>query len=148
MSTRPIEDRDVEDVLTIQWASPEIAQWTVRDYARVAAGEMTGWVAEENATVVGFLVARRVLSDLEILNLAVRPDVRRCGVGASLVREALAWGKTFRAAKALLEVRASNLAALHFYERHGFRATGRRPRYYAGPIEDALLLTATIEMRT
>ena len=145
MNTRPIEDRDVEHILTIQWASPEIAQWTMRDYARVAAGEMTGWVAEENATVIGFLVARRVLSDLEILNLAVRPDARRCGVGASLVREALAWGKTFRAEKVLLEVRASNLAALHFYERHGFRATGRRPRYYAGPIEDALLLTGTIE---
>jgi ribosomal-protein-alanine N-acetyltransferase len=148
MHTRPIEDRDVEHVLTIQWASPEIAQWTLRDYSRVAAGEMRGWVAEENATVIGFLVARRVLSDLEILNLAVRPDTRRCGVGALLVREVLAWGKTIGAEKVLLEVRASNLAALHFYECHGFRATGRRPRYYASPIEDALLLTATIEMRT
>lgn len=145
MNTRLIEDRDVEDILTIQWASPEIAQWTARDYARVVAGEMTGWVAEEHATVIGFLVARRVLSDLEILNLAVRPDTRRCGVGASLVREALGWGKKFRAEKVLLEVRASNLAALHFYERHGFRATGRRPRYYASPIEDALLLTGAIE---
>jgi [ribosomal protein S18]-alanine N-acetyltransferase len=145
MNTRLIEDRDVEDVLEIQWASPEIAQWTAQDYARVVAGEMTGWVAEEHATVIGFLVARRVLTDLEILNLAVRPDVRRCGVGATLVREALAWGKELRAEKVLLEVRASNLAALHFYERHGFRATGRRPRYYAGPIEDALLLTGAIE---
>jgi len=41
-------------------------------------------------------------------------------------------------------VRASNAAALRFYERHGFQITGRRPRYYDGPIEDALLLTAEI----
>jgi ribosomal-protein-alanine acetyltransferase len=144
LSTRPIEDRDVEFILKIQLASPEIAQWTARDYTRVAAGEMAGWVAEEKAIVVGFLVARRVANDLEILNLAVRPDARRCGIGAALLDEALAWGRTFHAESALLEVRASNLSALHFYERHGFRATGRRPRYYAAPIEDALLLTAAL----
>jgi len=144
MNTRPIENRDVESVLTIQWASPEIAQWSAQDYARVARGEMNGWVAEEAEIVVGFLVARRLASDLEILNLAVRPDARRCGIGASLLREAFAWGNFFNAEKAFLEVRASNLAALHFYERHGFHTSGRRPRYYTAPIEDALLLTAAL----
>jgi [ribosomal protein S18]-alanine N-acetyltransferase len=138
---RAVEDRDVESILEIQSASPEISQWTPRDYARVAAGEMTGWVAEEPASILGFLVARQVANDVEILNLAVHPEVRRCGVGASLLRAAIDWGRTFHAEKAFLEVRASNLSALHFYERHEFRATGRRPRYYTAPIEDALLLT-------
>ena len=40
----------------------------------------------------------------------------------------------------LLEVRASNAAALAVYRALGFAATGRRPRYYADPPEDALLL--------
>jgi ribosomal-protein-alanine N-acetyltransferase len=135
---------DVEAVVAIQNACPEIAQWTMWDYDRVARGEMAGWVAEEEGKVTGFLVARRVAADLEILNFAVRPDGRRRGIGAALLRAALDWGKSFHAEKAMLEVRASNLVALRFYERFSFQVAGRRPRYYTAPDEDALLLTAPV----
>jgi ribosomal-protein-alanine N-acetyltransferase len=57
----------------------------------------------------------------------------------------LRWGSAFSAGQAFLEVRASNLAALRFYEQHRFQVTGRRPRYYTAPIEDALLLSAQIK---
>jgi ribosomal-protein-alanine N-acetyltransferase len=144
LSLRAIEARDIDAILAIQSVSPEIAQWTTADYARVAAGEMAGWLTEERKQVTGFLVARRIASDLEILNFAVRPDARRNGVGTCLVREALAWGKSFKAHRAFLEVRSSNLAALRFYERHGFEVTGRRPRYYGTPVEDALVLAVTL----
>ena len=70
----------------MQSACPEIAQWTVWDYHRVARGEMAGWVAEEAGRLAGFLVARRVSSDLEILNFAVREAERRRGIGAELLR--------------------------------------------------------------
>jgi ribosomal-protein-alanine N-acetyltransferase len=43
--------------------------------------------------------------------------------------------------KMLLEVRASNGAALRLYERLGFSQTGRRRGYYADPVEDAVLLS-------
>jgi ribosomal-protein-alanine N-acetyltransferase len=141
LDIRRLESRDVEAVLAIQAVSPEIAQWTMWDYERVARGEMAGWVAEDAAEVAGFLISRQVVSDIEILNLAVRPDARRHGVGAALLAEAIHWGAELRAEKALLEVRASNLAALQFYERHHFQATGRRPRYYTAPVDDALVLT-------
>ena len=114
------------------------------DYDRVARGEMAGWVAEEESRVSGFLVARRVALDIEILNFAVRLECRRRGIGAALLRVALDWGKSFHAENAMLEVRASNLAALRFYERFGFQVSGRRPHYYTAPVEDALLLTARL----
>jgi len=144
LNTRPIEQRDIESILTIQSVSPEVSQWTMWDYNRVAQGEMAGWVAVSNDEVFGFLVARRIGSDVEILNFAVQPDFRRCGVGEALLQSALAWGAELNAERALLEVRASNYAALQFYERRGFAVTGRRLRYYTAPIEDALLLTAEI----
>ena len=78
---------------------------------------------------------------MEILNFAVAPDWRHQGVGKALLREAIDWGREIRAQNALLEVRESNLAALRFYERHEFQATGRRARYYTAPVEDALVLT-------
>lgn len=144
VQVRALAPPDVEGILAIQSACPEIAQWSMWDYDRVARGEMAGWVAERGSGAIGFLVARRVAADLEILNFAVRPDERRSGVGGALLRGALEWGKSFHAEKALLEVRVSNLAALRFYERFNFQVAGRRPRYYAAPVEDALLLTAPL----
>ena len=154
----------MEAILAIQAACPEIAQWTAWDYDRVARGEMAGWVATQDSNVgaeiadedaaeligkgdvdvAGFLVARRLSTDLEILNFAVESDWRRCGIGAELLTAALQWAQTFQATQAILEVRASNLAALRFYERHKFEVVGRRPRYYTAPVEDALLLTAPL----
>jgi ribosomal-protein-alanine N-acetyltransferase len=144
LNIRPTENDDVDSILAIQAASPEIAQWTANDYSRVARGEMAGWVAEENQSIAGFLVARNVTGEIEILNLAVRPDARRRGIGASRLRVSFAWGRAQQAQKVFLEVRASNLAALRLYERHGFQVTGRRPRYYTAPVEDALVLTAAL----
>jgi ribosomal-protein-alanine acetyltransferase len=164
LTIRPLESRDVEAILEIQAACPEIAQWTAWDYDRVARGEMAGWVATKNSNhdtevaavvardvraevageVAGFLVARRLSSELEILNFAVESDWRRRGIGAKLLGAALEWAQTFQATQAILEVRASNVAALRFYERHKFEVVGRRPRYYTAPVEDALLLTATL----
>jgi len=139
-----LETRDVDAVLAIQCACPNIAQWSRDDYVRVAAGEMAGWVADCHGGVEGFVVARRVVSDIEILNLAVLPEARQKGTGSMLLATAMDWGESWNARNAHLEVRASNAAAVRFYEHHGFENTGRRPRYYTAPTEDALLLTATI----
>ena len=106
---------------------------------------MAGWVAEGESGVAGFIAARRVLTDLEILNLAVHPDARGRGIATQLLHQALKWSESFEARKAILEVRASNLAALRFYERNKFQVVGRRPRYYTGPVEDALLLTRAFD---
>jgi [ribosomal protein S18]-alanine N-acetyltransferase len=144
LRSRPIDEADVERILAIQAACPEIAQWTRWDYDRVARGEMAGWVAEEQESVAGFIVARQIAKEIEILNFAVSPEMRGRGIGAMLLRETLAWAKTFEGTHAILEVRASNAAALRFYERHNFQVAGRRSRYYAFPTEDALLLTAKI----
>jgi ribosomal protein S18 acetylase RimI-like enzyme len=164
LTIRPLESRDVEAILEIQAACPEIAQWTAWDYDRVARGEMAGWVAIENSNVdaevgagvayevapeftdevAGFLVARRLSSELEILNFAVESEWRRCGIGAKLLGAALQWAQAFQATQAILEVRASNLGALRFYAGHKFEVVGRRPRYYTAPVEDALLLTAEL----
>jgi ribosomal-protein-alanine acetyltransferase len=144
LRSRPIQQADVERVLAIQAACPEIAQWTIWDYNRVARGEMAGWVAEEDGSVAGFIVARRIADQIEILNFAVLPQLRERGVGAMLLQETLTWAKTFDATHAILEVRASNAAALRFYEHHNFHTAGRRSRYYNFPIEDALLLSVKL----
>jgi ribosomal-protein-alanine N-acetyltransferase len=101
-------------------------------------------VAEDERGIAGFVVARQLVGETEILNFAVRADSRRKGTGTALLQQALERSKSFGAETVILEVRASNLAAIRFYERHGFVVAGKRPRCYTAPIEDALLLNLSV----
>ncbi len=155
VTIRRLESGDVVSVLAIQVGCPGLAKWSRQDYEAVARGEMPGWVAlrekdsdgpvdATSAAIVGFLVARLVAPEVEILNLGVDLTARRRGAGRALLAEALRWGAGNGAQKAFLEVRASNLAAIEFYESRGFQLAGRRANYYSAPVEDAVLLAAQI----
>ncbi len=126
----------------------EAAQWPLGDYERAAGGDWDSWVAvvETPAArdLVGFLVARRMADEMEILNLAIEPALRRRGVGRRLLEAALELGRARSAKRVFLEVRASNAAAIGFYERHGFARIARRPRYYTAPPEDGWVLSRNV----
>ena len=113
----------------------------IRRLRTSSEGEMSGWVFETDGAFTGFLVARRVSSEIEILNFAVRPDARHHGTGTALLDHALNWARTFSAQQAILEVRSANQTALRFYEHHKFQIVGRRRNYYNAPNDDALLLS-------
>ncbi len=145
---RPLAVADVARVLELAARSPGAARWSPGDYERASCGNPDGWVATarpglaaaDPAGVVGFLIARRVAGEMEILNLAVEPAFRRRGVAGGLLEAALADGRSAGIRKVFLEVRVSNAGAIAFYERQGFAPAGRRPRYYSDPAEDALVL--------
>jgi ribosomal-protein-alanine N-acetyltransferase len=91
----------------------------------------------------GIAVARRAADEVEILLVAVAAAARRRGAGSALVAAALADAERAGAISAHLEVRASNAAAIALYERLGFVAVGRRPRYYDAT-EDAVLMARSL----
>lgn len=139
-----MEGRDVDAVLAIQAVSPESAQWIAADYDLLIRPATSAWIAEQSSQTVGFIVLRHVSDEVEILNIAVRPDSRRQGVASELLNIALQQSAQNGARRAYLEVRASNAAAIRFYEHHSFRASGRRPRYYSSPAEDAVILVSEL----
>jgi ribosomal-protein-alanine N-acetyltransferase len=81
--------------------------------------------------LLGYVLFWHVADEIHLLNVAVRPDLRRRGIGRVLVEEVVAYARSHAAAKVLLEVRASNTAALRLYERLGFVRFHVRSRYYA-----------------
>lgn len=93
----------------------------------------------EDGTLCGFASARLLVDEAHVVRLAVDPDRRRQGIGRALLDGLTAWASGSHAAALLLEVRASNTAALELYARVGMQVEGRRPRYYPDG-EDALLL--------
>ena len=87
----------------------------------------------------GFVLGRLVADEAEVLNLAVREECRRQGEGRALVEELLRRFAESGVSRVFLEVRESNRAAVGFYERMGFRQSGRREDYYREPCEAALV---------
>jgi len=96
------------------------------------------------APLAGYCSYRLVADELQINNVAVRPEHRRSGFGRALVEYALGHGRAAGAVTALLEVRRSNLAAQRLYFSLGFVQVGERPRYYGHPEEDALVLARDV----
>lgn len=96
---------------------------------------------DEQGSVAGYAGMQVVLDEGYILNVAVRPDCRRCGVAGRLLQVFLDFAKGNRLAFLTLEVRASNYAAIALYGSRGFRGVGRRKNYYEHPREDAVIMT-------
>ncbi|WP_338665748.1 GNAT family N-acetyltransferase [Pararoseomonas sp. SCSIO 73927] len=87
----------------------------------------------------GFVLARAVAGEAEILTLAVHPGTRRQGLGARLLEAAVAEAARRGAAALFLEVSERNGPARALYARAGATEVGRRRRYYADGT-DALVL--------
>lgn len=90
--------------------------------------------------IVGYVCFWIVFDELRVMTLAVEPSARRQGIASELVRFMLTIGRTQGAVRAILEVRASNLAARGLYEQMGFCQTAIRTKYYTNPTEDAILM--------
>ncbi len=107
----------------------------------VARGDSGG------GAVAGFIVSRLIGPELHVYNVAVRPELRRRGVAARLLRAVLEWGQRTGASLAFLEVREGNSAAQNLYRGCGFAVAGRRRQYYAAPVEDALLMSVSLRSK-
>jgi ribosomal-protein-alanine N-acetyltransferase len=88
----------------------------------------------------GFILARAVAGEAEILTLAVVPEARRQGVAGALLRAAMMEAQYREAEVMFLEVSATNTAARGLYGQAGFAQVGLRRHYYADG-SDALVLS-------
>lgn len=78
----------------------------------------------------GFLIARCVGDEAEILTFAVHPACRGIGLGRALFEVCLKALREAEAKKLFLEVDENNAPARNLYSSLGGAPVGRRPRYY------------------
>ena len=100
--------------------------WQQADFAR--ALEDAAFVVLANET--GYALARVVLDEAELMLIGTVPAARRTGAASALLAELEAKLVARGAVRLMLEVSASNHAAVGFYKSHGFAETGERPGYY------------------
>jgi [ribosomal protein S18]-alanine N-acetyltransferase len=143
---RPMTLADVEAVRSIAAGLADAPHWDAKAYqaAVVRAQSQRGiaLVAEDpQLLLAGFVIGGIVAPEAEIESIAVRPAMQRRGIARELLA---AFGREARllgCSMILLEVRSSNQPGRAFYAASGFAETGRRPAYYANPVEDAVLMS-------
>ncbi|MEM1349357.1 MAG: ribosomal protein S18-alanine N-acetyltransferase [Myxococcota bacterium] len=137
---------DFERILVIERAAHPYP-WTsgmLRDEFSVEHGVVRlGLVDGE---VVGYVVAWVVLDEVHVQNVAVHPGWQRCGVATALLESLFGQGVAHGVARALLEVRSSNSAAIELYEAVGFEVLGRRSSYYADDGQDAVVMSYSLSL--
>jgi len=87
----------------------------------------------------GFILARLIDHEAEILTFAVAKNYRRAGLGRALLEYLLRFLYQERAEILFLEADEHNSPALALYRSLGFRESGRRKAYYQSPAADAAL---------
>ena len=85
----------------------------------------------------GFLQS---FDEADITNVAVREEYRAQGVGRAMLEALMEGGKERGISRFTLEVRVSNIPALHLYESLGFVSAGIRKNFYDLPKEDAVIM--------
>jgi ribosomal-protein-alanine N-acetyltransferase len=149
MTVRLASTADLEAVIQLERAIAEAPHWAEAEYAAMLV-PMPGairrclFVAEGDVGLVGFAVGKVIGIGLEssadLESVAVSASVRRAGVGRTLCMEVIDWCRAQGAAAIELEVRSASAGAIALYLGLGFVVGGRRPDYYQGPADDAVLM--------
>jgi ribosomal-protein-alanine N-acetyltransferase len=100
------------------------------------------WVCGRGGIIEGYGVISVAAGESHLLNLCIRNDSRRQGVGRKLLRHLISIARRHDAEVVFLEVRPSNESARQLYASEGFNELGTRRDYYprGSGREDALIL--------
>jgi len=129
-----------QEAFTAPWTHAMLeAEVSGNPFSRLFVG-IPSHLQEYPEEIVGYICYWIVFDELRLLNLAVEPARRRQGIARRFVQFALHDAQTQGVKRALLEVRASNLAAQSLYDLLGFREYGIRASCYTTPREDAILM--------
>jgi [ribosomal protein S18]-alanine N-acetyltransferase len=138
----PARKKDLEAVLAIEQASFS-HPWTRAMFQEELAKVPTTLFVlkkEPGDRVLGYSCFWTLSGELQLVNIAVHPDLRGKGLGRKLLNHLLQEAESREAEKVFLEVRPSNQAAIRLYGRLGFKVLYHRPRYYTPEGEDAWVM--------
>lgn len=135
MKFRSMKTNDLDEILAIEEESfnhPWSREYFECEINSDNAFFLVGIIDEKIVAYVGY-------SEMEIINLAVALNMRRCGIGEEILTALINGLKQCRVTKELwLNVRPSNTAAIKLYEKIGFKHIATDKGYYYD--EDSLVM--------
>ena len=132
----PGESTDLDTVMDVMASAfdPRFGEgWTRSQCAGILplSGVVLMLAEDADGAVCGFSLLRTVADEAELLLLAVDPEAQRRGIGGALLDHFIEHGRRIGVRRLHLEVRDGN-PAVAMYQAFGFKAEGRRRKYYSG----------------
>lgn len=140
LTITPLAPSDLAGVWAIEQTL--IGPWSYRQLQE----ELTvvhGWQLAAklpDGQICGYLFGSTIIDEAEIRKIAVAATFRRQGIASLLLTAAWQHLSLHKIARCFLELRASNLPALHLYQKNNFQIVGQRKSYYTLPNENAMIL--------
>lgn len=127
----------------VPWTRAEFEKELTRSYAvlRVLRPSL-------QSPVCAFANYWHVADELQVMNIATLPELRRQGHASALLADLLQTAHERHAHWVTLEVRRSNRAARSLYQKFGFVEQGIRQRYYSDNGEDAVVMHLNLPAAT
>ena len=137
---RPMEKEDVEIISRLEEETFSMP-WSRDAFLEMITKEDAGYyVAEKNGQVIGGCGVLMAAGEGNITNVVVDKKERNKGIGTKMLQYLIEDGYKKGLQAFTLEVRISNAAAIHVYEKLGFFSEGIRPNFYEKPTEDAMIM--------
>lgn len=142
MILRDMTEDDLESVLRIE-REVHAYPWTPGNFSDALRSKYICKVYEsETDGMIGYAVLMPAVDEMELLDIAIDAEHQRRGVGGNLLEELAVLARRANMRRMVLEVRASNEAAVGLYRKSGFTDIGLRRDYYRAKNgrEDAILM--------
>lgn len=141
MKLRDMSASDIDDVLRIE-QQVHAHPWTRGNFSDALASGYVCKVAELSGETMGYAVLMQGVDDAELLDIGIAAQHQRRSFGRAVLEEMLRLAHALGKQRVVLEVRASNEAAIGLYRALGFTQIGLRRAYYPADNgrEDAILM--------
>ena len=132
---------DIEIALAIE-QQIHAHPWTRGNFSDALASGYLCKVAELDGKAAGYAVLLPGVDDAELLDIGIAAQHQRQGLGLVVLEAMLSLARELGKQRVVLEVRASNAAAIALYRKAGFADIGLRRDYYSAQNgrENAILM--------
>ncbi len=135
---------DAKSLAQVEQTQPLSAHWGEKGFCtEIPQAASQIWCAEEGENLIGFAALRFTAGFGELLNVAVRPEFCRQGIGFKLISRLINQVLEGGGEQITLEVNIRNRAAIALYSKAGFCEVGRREKFYNGT-DDALIMSRNL----
>lgn len=120
--------------------------WTISSFEQELKCKNSYFIVAKdiNNEILGFAGFKHILNEADIMNIVIKKDYRKNGIGKYLLENLISYAKSSNIDTLNLEVHENNIPAISLYHKLGFQDVGIRKNYYDGKY-NALLMKKILQ---
>ena len=132
---------DIDDILSVEELCYVEHHWSYESFVSELNNQISSYkCAVIDNKCIGYMGIWKIIEEAHVTNLSVHPEYQNKKIAHRLLLNSIDECYKDKVKYITLEVRASNIKAIHLYEKFGFKSLGLRKKYYQDNNEDALIM--------